>query len=217
MNSKSSSKVKSPKFEPTVLLAVTPALLNDLGISSRQLSAWGQVSSEAFDVEENVAYLPAKPKTLQIFVPFAKSAGTGASLTEMLSPSAMAASMNCTTATVYDREKKGHLFSVTPPGRTNGRQFPGFQLHNRLDNALLARLIAEYRKRDVPFGLLWEFLKSSHDALAGATGAEILVGNWPDRSGIDTERLSAIYALPEDERREFVVELALEDITHAFR
>jgi len=123
--------------------------------------------------------------------------------------------MDCTRANVYEREKKGNLFSVLPPGRENGRKYPAFQIHRTVDNELLVALIALYRGRGASTNLLWDFLRSVQSAFGGATGVDVLIGEHPQRSGIDARKLKALYALPSAERHQFVMDHALEDLHHA--
>jgi hypothetical protein len=229
MSSKTSSKVKSSQpIEPTVLLAVTPDVLSNLGLATHDLRDWGRVSSLSLDVRADVAKLPSRTKNFRVLVvsefrtvhrPLAKAKAAHSidvsSLDELLSAEAMADQMQCTRANVYEREKKGSLFSVLPPGRENGRKYPAFQLHRSLDTALLGSLVALYKEREVQMNLLWDFLRSPQDAFAGATGVEVLVGAQPQRAQVDAMKLKAISQLSAQERRKFVMDHALEDLYHA--
>jgi hypothetical protein len=227
MSSKTSSKVKSSSvLEPSVLLAVTPAMLHDIQLimPTRTWLDWGSVSSSSLDVHGDLARLPSRSKNLKVMVvsdqsperrsaiasPFSPPAGE-----DMLSADAMATMMNCTRANVYEREKKGSLFSVLPPGRENGRKYPAFQIHRNVDTRLLVALIALYRDRAVSMNYLWDFLRSVQSAFGGATGVEVLKGEHPQRSGINKPVLSALQALTPAERHRFVMDHALEDLHHA--
>jgi len=228
MSSKTSSKVKSsPLLEPSVLLAVTPAMLLDIQqtMPAQNWVDWGSVSSESLDVHRELARLPSRAKNLKVMVMSdhrtqgqavraSKSPSPSAS-EDLLSADAMATTMNCTRANVYEREKKGNLFSVLPPGRENGRKYPTFQIHRSVDSGLLVALIALYRDQAAPTNLLWDFLRSVQAVFGGATGVEVLKGEHPQRSGVDQSVLSALYALTPAERRSFVMDHALEDLNHA--
>jgi hypothetical protein len=228
MSSKTSSKAKSSSvLEPSVLIAVTPAMLNDIQLimPKHKWHAWGRVSSKSLDVHGDLARLPSRVKNLKVMVmsdhqskraptapptPIVKPSGE-----QLLSADAMADLMNCTRANVYEREKKGNLFSVLPPGRENGRKYPAFQIHRNVDSVLLMALIALYRDRGVSTNLLWDFLRSAQSAFGGATGVEMLKGEHPQRAGITTATLKALYSLPAVERHQFVTDHALEDLQHA--
>lgn len=152
MSSKTSSKVKSSSLlEPTVLLAVTPAMLLDIQqtMPAQNWVDWGSVSSESLDVHRELARLPSRAKNLKVMVmsdhrplgqPVRASRSPSPSANEdLLSADAMATTMNCTRANVYEREKKGNLFQCfrlgartaesTRPFRFIGVSTAGFWSH----------------------------------------------------------------------------------------
>lgn len=57
----------------------------------------------------------------------------------------MADRMKCTPEMVREREVAGDLFAAHTPDRAGGELYPKFQLDERVDRALLKRIIQEYR------------------------------------------------------------------------
>lgn len=223
-----------------MLLEVTPSMLHALGISQSSLiergnahlaPAKGQPAKTrltSFKVlrisgktvlHNMVSQKHVEPKQVAAAAA-AKQAVTAQEVSavtpEMLSAQQMADAMHCSPANVYDQEKRGHLFSVVPPGRKNGRMFPSFQLSAHLDRPLLHALIAAYAERRVPLNLLWDFLRSAPTPFGGLSGLEVLQRG---RSEGGARPISAvartILGLADEKRREFVLEAALEDLTHA--
>ncbi len=196
------SRAKQPIAEVTMLLAVTPSILERLGL---HLSDLGELcTARLFDAEgpgshecKVVALSPDRPDAEDLN-------------RKLLTADAMAGRMQCSRANVYDREKRGTIFSVLPPGRENGRLYPAFQLHPRLDTSTLHQLIAEFKSHGAPTGTLWNFLRSVREAFAGLTAIELLTEQQPIREGIDPGRLRKLLALEPVMRKEYVVEHALE-------
>lgn len=191
-----------------MLLAVTPSALIRLGISLADLSDVGtaRLSSKVQGTPSGsvkVLSLPTNP----LKVSEANSA--------LLTAEAMAELMHCSRANVYEREKKGSIFSVLPPGRENGRRYPAFQLEARLDTALLAALISRFRALQVPMNLLWDFLRSVQPSLGGLTGVELLIGQVPQRPGVNAAVLNELNKLSAPDRQEYVVNHALEGLSYA--
>lgn len=188
-----------------MLLAITPSTLARLGISLGDLVDFGlanlsQSGRHSTSREVNVVTLPPAWGDLN---------------RELLTAEAMAERMQCSRANVYDREKKGSLFSVLPPGRENGRRYPAFLLHPRLDAALLNDLIVQFRAQDASTNLLWDFLRSVHKSLGGLTGVELLTAQRPTRAGVSMAVISELTALSAEQRRAYVVEHALEGLQYA--
>lgn len=191
-----------------MLLAVTPSILARLGISLSSLADFGvanfsQGGRNSKSNEVKVVTLTASVDEL------------GDLNRELLTAEAMAQRMQCSRANVYDREKRGTLFSVLPPGRENGRRYPAFQLHPRLDGVLLNELIAEFRELEASTNLLWDFLRSVNESLGGLTGVELLTGQHPTRVGVNTAAITELTTLSAERRRAYVVEHALEGLHYA--
>jgi hypothetical protein len=229
MSSKTSSKVKSSNPEPTVLIALSPSMLDSLHLDAYELREWGRVASGALEVNSEMAHLPASEKDLKVMVLSSLRLGRRRPVAgseqlppegepdshNLLSAEAMASRMNCTRANVYDREKRGNLFSVLPPARENGRKYPAFQLHPNLDTVLLGEMISLYRTHQVSTNLLWDFLRTVQAAFGGVTGVELLTREQPNRRDVDQRRLRALYELEPQARRGFVKDYALEDLHQA--
>lgn len=210
-----------------MLLAVTPSMLRDFGVNEHQLASFG--SASIISPPDKREWMRGKkmPRTTGLRVYVVKDATYSArshpraatdieDATALLSAEDMAVRMDCTRATVYEHEKKGLLFSVLPPGREKGRKFPAFQLHPRLDKELLHELIALYAERQAPLNLLWDFLRAVHSEFGGMTGLQVLLRTNPPASGVQTARVQALYAMPDAERREYVKDVVMEDLQHAF-
>lgn len=207
--SQQSSKANSISVqEPTMLLAVTPSILDRLGIRTADLNELGTAklsSSELGFLSDTVKVVSLSPTSTTI----------GDSNGDLLSAEAMAQKMQCSRANVYEREKKGSLFSVLPPGRENGRRYPAFQLQARLDAALLTALIMRFRERQASMNLLWDFLRSVQPSLGGLTGVELLLWQVPQRRGVDHVVLNELNLLDAAVRREYVIDHALEGLSYA--
>ena len=205
-----------------MLLEVTPSLLESLGIGEGSIVSHGSASY----APSRGAQHPARTLKVVRLKKQMSTSGSGATLLASpsdeaevqehpLSAQAMAERMQCSRNNVYDQESRGRLFSVVPPGRQNGRAFPAFQLAPTLDRELLWSLIAAYTERKVPLNLLWDFLRSVHDEFGGLTGVQILTRKAGGRQA-QTPRAAAVLSLPDAERRQFVKDVALEDLSHAF-
>ncbi|KRC30730.1 hypothetical protein [Acidovorax sp. Root219] len=191
-----------------MLLAVTPSILDRLGIRTADLNELGTAklsSSELGFLSDTVKVVSLSPTSTTI----------GDSNGDLLSAEAMAQKMQCSRANVYEREKKGSLFSVLPPGRENGRRYPAFQLQARLDAALLTALIMRFRERQASMNLLWDFLRSVQPSLGGLTGVELLLWQVPQRRGVDHVVLNELNLLDAAVRREYVIDHALEGLSYA--
>lgn len=189
-----------------MLLAITPAILASLGLNLGDIAELGSAS---------VHFGRGAERTLKV-VALDPTKGRADDMNrDLLSAEAMADRMRCSRANVYDREKKGTLFSVLPPGRENGRQYPAFQLHHALDAGLLAELILRYREHGAPTSVLWDFLRSVNPAFGGLTPVEALTGARPDRPGMQSQVIDELFALAPQERRAFVMDHALEGLSHA--
>lgn len=191
-----------------MLLAVTPSALVRLGIRLADLSDVGtaRLNSKVHGTPSGSVKVVSLPTT--------PSKASEANST-LLTAEAMADLMHCSRANVYEREKKGAIFSVLPPGRENGRRYPAFQLEARLDTALLAALISRFRTLQVPTNLLWDFLRSVQPSLGGLTGVELLIGQVPQRPGVDAAVLNELNKLEAEARHEYVVTHALEGLSYA--
>ncbi|OYY32334.1 MULTISPECIES: hypothetical protein [unclassified Polaromonas] len=88
----------------------------------------------------------------------------------------MADRMKCTPEMVREREVAGDLFAAHTPDRAGGELYPKFQLDERVDRALLKRIIQEYRDAGVSTTLLWSFLRGRQKEFAGFTPMEMMLG-----------------------------------------
>lgn len=190
-----------------MLLAVTPSILVSLGIRSVDLSEVGTVllNDAQFDQSGPVKVLALASERSESQDPHGG----------LFTADAVADLMQCSRANVYDREKKGYLFSVLPPGRANGRRYPAFQFYAMVDAPFLHKLIRGFRSRNAPMNLLWDFLRSVQPSLGGLSGIELLLGLQPDRRGLDTRTLNELKKLDTDSRQEYVLEHALEGVSYA--
>lgn len=118
-----------------------------------------------------------------------------------LTAAELAQRMGCTTTVFYDREKQGEFFAILAPGRVNGRRYPAFELHERLDRALLKRMIEAYRGAGVSTNQLWNFLRTKQKEFAGKTVVDILLGApAPALDGLSTrERAEAVMDVVSEE------------------
>lgn len=190
-----------------MLLAINPSILERLGLSLGDLVDMGDASWKQTKSTHSGA--------ARIFALASHAEELGDLNRELLTAEKMAERMKCSKANVYDREKKGTLFSVLPPGRENGRRYPVFQLHSRLDSTLLTELIGQFRAQDAPTNLLWEFLRSVQASLGNLTGVEFLTGQRPARDGINSAVIEKLASLNAERRRAYVVEHALEGLQYA--
>ncbi len=191
-----------------MLLAVTPSILARLGLSLGDLAEFGVASLSGHGRSK-------KSRDVPVVTLSPLGADVGDLNRELLTAETMAERMHCSRANVYDREKKGMLFSVLPPGREKGRKYPAFQLHPRLDTSLLYDLVTQFRAQDASTNLLWDFLRSVHASLGGLTGVEVLTGQRPTRAGVNMAVIAELTALSDDRRRAYVAEHALEGLQHA--
>jgi hypothetical protein len=191
-----------------MLLAVTPSILARLGISLSSLADFGVATLSQTGCNSNCNQVKVVTLTASVDE-------IGDLNRELLTAEAMAQRMQCSRANVYDREKKGTLFSVLPPGRENGRRYPAFQLHPRLDGVLLNELIAKFRELEASTNLLWDFVRSVHESLGGLTGVELLTGQHPTRIGVNVAVITELTTLSAERRRAYVVEHALEGLNYA--
>ncbi|ARV18551.1 hypothetical protein AEP_01607 [Curvibacter sp. AEP1-3] len=191
-----------------MLLAINPSVLARLGISPTDLIDWGTADIHPLGrfVQSQVV------KVVSLLSGPVQSSDPNS---ELLTAESMAERMQCSRANVYEREKKGALFSILPPGRENGRRYPAFQLLAPLDTSLLTKLIARFRAERAPMNLLWDFLRSVQPSLGGVTGVELLLGRIPPRSGVLPTVLDELNRLSVDARQEYVIEHALEGLSYA--
>lgn len=191
-----------------MLLAVSFSMLDRLGIRLSDLEEIGLAS-----VSSNLGRLPSGfLKVVSLLESTSPPQDLNA---ELLTAESMAKRMQCTRANVYEREKKGMLFSVLPPGRENGRRYPAFQISPKLDSVMLARLIERFRLLNAPMALLWDFLRSVQPSLGGLTGVELMLGVSPKRSGIDLAVIGELKKLEAAKLHEYVIDHALEGLSHA--
>ncbi|MGH8856847.1 MAG: hypothetical protein ACREXG_02275 [Polaromonas sp.] len=118
-----------------------------------------------------------------------------------LTAAQVAERMHCTTAVVYDREKNGEFFALLPPARINGRRYPAFQLHERLDRHLLTKIIQEFRKARVSTNQLWGFLRTVQKEFGDKTAVDILLGaSSPALDGLSvSQRAEAVMDIANEE------------------
>lgn len=110
-----------------------------------------------------------------------------------LTAAEVAARMRCSTPVVYEREKQGEFFAILAPARVNGRRYPAFQLHDRLDRPLLKRVIEEYRKAGMSANELWNFLRTSQKEFGGKTVMEIMLrATAPALDGLSVQERSGV-------------------------
>ncbi len=105
------------------------------------------------------------------------SAASGADgLYQVLTAEELAGVMKCSKPLIYQREASGEFFSALAPGRKNGKLFPAFLVNEKLDQALMTRVIGAYREAEVSTTLLWSFMRSPQNEFAGKTPVEMLLG-----------------------------------------
>ncbi len=191
-----------------MLLAINPSVLARLGIDPADLSDWGTA-----DIQPLGRHIQSQ--IVKVVSLLSSPDQYSDANSELLTAESMAERMQCSRANVYEREKKGSLFSILPPGRENGRRYPAFQLLAPLDTSLLTKLIARFRAERAPMNLLWDFLRSVQPSLGGVTGVELLLGRLPQRSGVLPTVLDELNRLGVEARQEYVIEHALEGLSYA--
>ena len=123
---------------------------------------------------------------------YAGAGGTKNNLYQVLSASEMAERMQCSLPVVYQREVANEFFSVFAPGRKNSRRFPVFMLSDRLDRALLKRVIQAYKAVEASTTLMWSFLRSPQNEFGGLTLVEMLLGGAaPAYAGMPRDKRAA--------------------------
>ena len=123
---------------------------------------------------------------------YAGAGGTKDNLYQVLSASEMAERMQCSLPVVYQREAANEFFSVFAPGRKNSRRFPVFMLSDRLDRALLKRVIQAYKAVEASTTLMWSFLRSPQNEFGGLTLVEMLLGGAaPAYAGMPRDKRAA--------------------------
>lgn len=115
----------------------------------------------------------------------------------------MAEHLQCSPEVVYERATAGEFLFLSSPSRRDGRRYPAFQLHERIDKFLLKQTIQEYRDADVSSTLLWSFLRAPQNIYAGMTSIEMLLGGMPPH--YDT--------LTPEERSEIFLDVVAEEIS----
>ena len=139
------------------------------------------------------------PKDILLAVEQLKSGGSYAGagetkdgLYQVLSASEMAERMQCSLPVVYQREAANEFFSVFAPGRKNSRRFPVFMLSDRLDRALLKRVIQAYKAVEASTTVMWSFLRSPQNEFGGLTLVEMLLGGAaPAYAGMPRDKRAA--------------------------
>ncbi len=98
------------------------------------------------------------------------------SLYKVLSAQELADLMECSVPVIYQREAAGEFFSALAPGRRNGKRFPAFLGHDKLDRTLMKRVIEAYRAAGVGTTQLWSFLRAPQNEFGGLTTVQMLLG-----------------------------------------
>ena len=129
--------------------------------------------------------------------------GTKDNLYQVLSASEMAERMQCSLPVVYQREAANEFFSVFAPGRKNSRRFPVFMLSDRLDRALLKRVIQAYKAVEASTTLMWSFLRSPQNEFGGLTLVEMLLGG----------AAPAYTGMPRDKRAVAIMDVVDEELS----
>lgn len=124
-------------------------------------------------------------------------------LYQVLTAKEMADRMKLTPPVVYQRETAGELFSVLEPYRKCGRHFPAFQLHPKLNQRLLVKIIKAFVDADVNTTLLWSFLRTPQRIFDKLTPIEMLVGGLP----------AAFEGLKLEERAEAILDVVAEHLS----
>lgn len=88
----------------------------------------------------------------------------------------MADGLKCSTDRVREYEAVGEIFAARAAGRDDGPLYPAFQLDERLNKALLKKIIEEYRRWGASTTLMWSFLRSPQKIFGGLTPVEMLLG-----------------------------------------
>ena len=150
------------------------------------------------------------PKDILLAVEQLKSGGSYAGagetkdgLYQVLSASEMAERMQCSLPVVYQREAANEFFSVFAPGRKNSRRFPVFMLSDRLDRALLKRVIQAYKAVEASTTLMWSFLRSPQNEFGGLTLVEMLLGG----------AAPAYTGMPRDKRAVAIMDVVDEELS----
>lgn len=117
-----------------------------------------------------------------------------AGLYQVLTAQEMADRMQCSLPVIYQREAAGEFFSALAPGRKNGKRFPVFLLSDKLDRALMMRVIQAYKAAGVGTTLMWSFLRSPQNEFGGLTPVEMLLGGAvPSYAGMSRDERDAAF------------------------
>ena len=187
-----------------MLLAITPSVLVRLGLSLNDIT---DIGTATLRLNNGDSSGDARLYTISSVLDDIDDIHS-----ELLPVQDMAKRMRRTHANVYLREKNGTLFAVPRSGRTYGRQYPAFQVHPNLEGALLNDLIALFRTHDASTLMLWDFLRSVHPELGNLTGVEFLIGRRPARIGIDLLLIDRLAAFTDEQRSEYVCDLAFKNL-----
>lgn len=183
------SHVRLAAFEPRMVLSVEN-IRDQIAHFSAALIALGQMA----------------PDKLFQAVEQLETAGDHAregkeSLYQVLTAQEMADRMQCSLPVIYQREAADEFFSALAPGRKNGKRFPVFLLSDKLDRALMKRVIQAYKAAGVGTTLMWSFLRSPQKEFGGLTPVEMLLGGAaPAYTGMSRDvRAAAIMDVVDEE------------------
>lgn len=154
------------------MLIATPRRLEQLGIDLG--AQWRR--------DDNAA--PRRAGVRAVFVWGDHEAAASGEEPGFLSAKDLAARMQVSVQTVYQREDALEFFAVVPPARKRGRKYPAFLLDARLDRGRLKELIelfALHQSQGVNMNDLLNFLQATRDELGGSTALESLLARADDR------------------------------------
>lgn len=126
-----------------------------------------------------IGKMPVEDRTLTADQPQAASGPDRSRFAHMygvLTVDEMGDRLKCSPSGVREREAAGEIFAAHAAGREGGPLYPAFQLDERLDKALLKKIIEEYRRWGASTTLMWSFLRSPQKIFGGLTPVEMMLG-----------------------------------------
>ncbi len=190
-----------------LLVALTPSILARLGLSSSDLA---DIGTATLRLTNSQSESEARLFTITSVLNDLEDPNR-----EMLKAQPLARRMKRTNTTVRSREIKGTLFSVSLPEFSYVKRYPVFQIYPNVDIELLTSLIGLFRANGATTTLLWDFLRKAHPRLGNLTGVEFLIERIPKRSDLDLVLIAELMALGDEQRRQYVIDLASKSIEKA--
>ena len=124
--------------------------------------------------------------------------------TQLLSAKEFAVRLGLSDQTVHLREGRQEIFSILAPARKRGREYPSFQLEDKIMGEPLRHILANLH--EVSGAEKYQFFTSSNDVLGGLTPVAVLLGIPTARTG--TDRAHKLIAMSHESRLTAVLKAA---------